>query len=63
MVGKKSAAHLDWHHPLAEKASMLCADQGHNKKHPGRPGGVACGRCWEDVIRADERTLATGNHR
>jgi ParB family chromosome partitioning protein len=53
--GKKSAAHLDWHHPLAEKAAILCEHNGHHKNKPGRPGGVACGECWEAVIRADER--------
>lgn len=53
--GKASAAHLAWSHPLAEKASILCAHNGHNKNHAGRPGGVACGQCWEQVIRADER--------
>lgn len=60
-AGKKSAAHLDWAHPLAEKASILCQHNGHSKNQPGRPGGVACGRCWEDIIRADERDrLTTG---
>lgn len=53
--GKKSAAHLDWHHPLAEKAAILCEHNGHHKNTPGRPGGVACGHCWESVIRTDER--------
>lgn len=53
--GKASAAHLDWHHPLAEKAAILCEHNGHHKNKPGRPGGVACGECWEAVIRADER--------
>jgi ParB family chromosome partitioning protein len=54
-AGKKSAAHLDWAHPLAEKAAILCEHNGHHKNTPGRPGGVACGHCWEAVIRADER--------
>lgn len=53
--GKKGAAHLDWHHPLAEKAAILCEHNGHHKNTPGRPGGVACGECWEQVIRTDER--------
>lgn len=53
--GKKSAAHLDWHHPLAEKASILCQASKHSKNHAGRPGGVACGLCWENTIREDER--------
>lgn len=53
--GKASAAHLDWNHPLAEKAAILCEHNGHHKNTPGRPGGVACGECWEAVIRIDER--------
>jgi ParB family transcriptional regulator, chromosome partitioning protein len=56
-AGKKSAAHLDSRHPLAEKAAALCEHNGHHKNTPGRPGGVACGHCWEAVIRADERDL------
>lgn len=61
-TGKKSAAHLAWHHPLAEKASVTCQAAGHSKNTPGYIGTVACGRCWEDTIRADERTNA-GGHR
>lgn len=53
--GKASAAHLSWTHPLGEKAAVLCQSNGHSKNHPGRPGGVACGACWENVIRVDER--------
>lgn len=37
MVGKKSAAHLDWHHPLAEKASMLCAEPRSQQETSGPP--------------------------
>lgn len=54
-AGKKGGAHLDWHHPLAEKAAILCEHNGHHKHTPGRPGNVACGKCWEEVIRTDER--------
>lgn len=54
-VGKTSAAHLTWHHPLAEKASLTCAANEHHKNTPGRVGNVACGSCWEDTIRTDER--------
>lgn len=61
--GKKSAAHLDWHHPLAEKASMLCQANKHSKHVSGRPGGVACGLCWENTIRDDERTKVEARHR
>lgn len=53
--GKKSAAHLTWDHPLAEKVSVSCQTLGHHKNMPGRIGKVGCGQCWEDQIRADER--------
>ncbi|GAA4120568.1 hypothetical protein GCM10022215_24350 [Nocardioides fonticola] len=57
-AGKASAAHLAWSHPLAEAVSLLCTRNGHSKHHPGRPGGVGCGECWEAVIRSDERDKA-----
>lgn len=53
--GKKSAAHLDQHHRLADLVTKLCRERGHHKHTPGRIGGVGCGHCWEDTIRADER--------
>lgn len=53
--GKKSAAHLTWHHPLAEKVAVSCQTLGHSKNMPGRVGSVGCGQCWEDQIRLDER--------
>lgn len=41
-------------HPLAVAAELLC-------DHDDRPrvGGVACGQCWEEAIRADERARKT----
>ena len=39
-------------HPLARAAAVRCQ----RLCHPG--GGIACGRCWESVIRDDERALA-----
>jgi ParB family chromosome partitioning protein len=55
MVGKASAAHFDRHHRLADVARALCRTNGHSKHVPGGMlGGVACGRCWEAVIRSDE---------
>ncbi len=39
-------------HPLGPGAQELCRSQGHRRQ--GLVGKVACGRCWEDVIRADE---------
>jgi ParB family chromosome partitioning protein len=37
-------------HALAAAAALKC---GHDDRP--RLGGVACGQCWEDAIRADER--------
>lgn len=42
-------------HPLAKKAERLCNARGHNLRR--RVGKVACGQCWERVIRDDERTV------
>jgi ParB family chromosome partitioning protein len=38
-------------HPLMALAAAACS-------HSGRPrvGGIACGQCWEQTIRADERS-------
>lgn len=43
--------HFTTRHALAAAARAAC-------DHPTRPlvGGVACGQCWEQAIRADERT-------
>jgi ParB family chromosome partitioning protein len=41
-------------HPLARKASQLCDAREHTARR--RVGKVACGQCWETVIRQDERT-------
>ena len=62
-LGKASAAHLSEHHPLAPAVEALCRHQGHSKMTAGRVGGVGCGRCWEDVIRSDERTQAERSRR
>ena len=40
-------------HPLARKASHLCAAREHTARR--RIGKVACGQCWETVIRQDEQ--------
>jgi ParB family chromosome partitioning protein len=51
-----------WHfgktHPLAPVAADLCAEAGHAPKR--RIGGGACGACWEQAIRSDERGRAAG---
>ncbi|MGP4027236.1 ParB/RepB/Spo0J family partition protein [Actinomadura sp. 3N407] len=45
--------HLASEHPLAGKAKTLCESRKHNTRR--RVGKTACGACWEDTIRADER--------
>lgn len=48
-------------HELAPKASARCKRLGHRRK---LTGGVACGPCWESVVRSDEREhLQTVNAR
>lgn len=54
-VGKKSAQHLSPHHELSSRAEARCRAAGHKAKGAASVGGVACGKCWESVIRADER--------
>lgn len=47
-------AHLGAAHPLAQVAAQLC------RSHVGpvpRVGRVACGSCWEEAIRNDERVV------
>lgn len=46
--------HLGKKHPLAKTATERCKQQ-HGVYGGGRIGMVACGACWEFVIRADER--------
>lgn len=51
--GQTKGWHLDHTHALATKARARCQRLGHSR---GRTvGGMACGACWESVIRADER--------
>lgn len=42
-------------HPLARKASQLCDAREHTARR--RVGKVACGQCWETVIRDDQRIV------
>lgn len=51
--------YLDARHPLARKAARICASREHAMRR--RIGKVACGQCWETVIRADERTVAAAS--
>jgi ParB family transcriptional regulator, chromosome partitioning protein len=47
--------HLDGRHPLARKAHAMCEARAHTMRR--RLGKVACGECWETVIREDERLV------
>jgi ParB family chromosome partitioning protein len=55
------ADHFSSAHPLADAARLRCQLAGHEGVRHGRDsthgknGKVACGQCWEYVIRADER--------
>lgn len=53
--GKTSPQHLAFGHPLANKAKARCISLGHSRGKGSGVGGIACGSCWETVIRADER--------
>ncbi len=52
---EKSVAHLSITHDLGSRARARCLRTGHKSKGAKSVGGVACGECWESVIRADER--------
>jgi ParB family chromosome partitioning protein len=54
-VGKKSGAYLATSHPLATKVANRCTSLKHKNKGSASVGGVGCGECWEQVIRASER--------
>jgi ParB family chromosome partitioning protein len=45
--------HFTDKHPLARKAAALCDARQHTMRR--RVGRIACGQCWETVIRQDER--------
>jgi ParB family chromosome partitioning protein len=42
--------HFSAAHPLSRQARALCTSQGHTAR---KIGAVACGACWESVIRDD----------
>lgn len=50
--GHVTVAHFGATHDLASKAAARCKRLAHRGKIAG---GMACGSCWESVIRADER--------
>lgn len=49
------APHLGIEHALAARARARCTRLQHKRHGRNSVGGVACGECWESVIRADER--------
>lgn len=52
-TGVSKAWHLGPDHSLSRNAAARCRRLAHKT---GRSvGGIACGECWESVIRADER--------
>lgn len=53
MARDKTGWHFATDHPLARRAAARCVKLNHPRGH--RIGGVACGQCWESVIRADEK--------
>lgn len=64
--GKTGPQHLGVGHPLGARAKARCQRLGHMEKRGSTKsvGGIACGECWESVVRADEREQlhATSNH-
>lgn len=48
-------AHFTKDHPLASRARTMCDAREHT--HRRRYGNVACGNCWETVIRQDQNTV------
>lgn len=47
--------HLGIDHDLSSRARARCQRLKHKRAGRNSVGGVACGQCWESVIRADER--------
>jgi ParB family chromosome partitioning protein len=55
-AGKKGGGYFTSGHELGEAASKRCKALGHKGGGPNYVA-IACGKCWEHVIRANERTL------
>ncbi|MDN4173947.1 ParB/RepB/Spo0J family partition protein [Nocardioides sp. SOB77] len=53
--GSTGHPHLGVEHDLAARARARCRRLKHKAGGRNSVGGVACGECWESVIRADER--------
>lgn len=54
-IGRPAPGHLNTAHPLASRAKARCIRLQHSRGRGVGVGGIACGECWESVIRADER--------
>lgn len=54
-TGRPSVNHFSTVHPLAPAAKARCLRLKHDRGRGKGVGGIACGACWESVIRADER--------
>lgn len=54
-TGRPSLNHFSTVHPLAAAAKARCLRLKHDRGRGKGVGGIACGACWESVIRADER--------
>ncbi len=52
----RGTSYLSPAHSLAPAAKARCQRLRHSRGRGRGVGGVACGECWESVIRADERT-------
>lgn len=55
MKKEQELAYLGRRHPLGSVARDRCLSE--HRLSTSRIGGVACGRCWEQAIRADERVV------
>lgn len=53
--GQRGMPHLSTAHPLGAAAKSRCLRLKHSRGKGQGVGGIACGECWESVIRADER--------
>lgn len=51
----RGRTYLSAAHPLAAAAKARCLRLAHSRGRGKGVGGIACGECWESVIRADER--------
>jgi hypothetical protein len=54
---RRGQSHFGSGHPLAQVARVRC-EQAHAVPVSARLGELACGQCWELVIRTDERVAA-----